>query len=63
MPIPVSKQPTKLTREASERLAAILNIPPLELLSDKEPVIHFSDPSPPPPVTGKGRTLEGDHRK
>jgi transcriptional regulator with XRE-family HTH domain len=35
---------TKLTAERLERLAAILNIPPLELLSDKEPVISFSDP-------------------
>jgi len=34
---------TKLTAERLERLAAILNIPPLELLSDKEPVISFSD--------------------
>lgn len=37
---------TKLTAERLERLAAILNIPPLELLSDKEPVISFSDPGP-----------------
>lgn len=35
---------TKLTAERLERLASILNIPPLELLSDKEPVIYFSDP-------------------
>ncbi|MBN9386270.1 MAG: helix-turn-helix transcriptional regulator [Chitinophagaceae bacterium] len=34
---------TKLTAERLGRLAAILNIPPLELLSDKEPVISFSD--------------------
>ena len=34
---------TKLTAERLERLAVILNIPPLELLSDKEPVISFSD--------------------
>jgi len=43
---------TRLTAERLERLAAILNIPPLELLSDKEPVISFSDPGPAaaPPV-------------
>ena len=35
---------TKLTAERLERLAAILNIPPLELLSDKEPVLSFSGP-------------------
>jgi len=36
-----------------ERLAAILNIPPLELLSDKEPVIYFSDTGIPPSTSGK----------
>src|SRR5882757_5752531 len=43
---------TKLTAERLEKLAAILNIPPLELLSDKEPVITFSEPvtAPPPSV-------------
>ena len=35
---------TKLTAERLEKLAVILNIPPLELLSDKEPVISFSEP-------------------
>jgi transcriptional regulator with XRE-family HTH domain len=50
---------TKLTAERLERLAAILNIPPLELLSDKEPVIHFSDPVS-PSVPGPARE---DHWK
>ncbi|HVU58465.1 MAG TPA: helix-turn-helix transcriptional regulator [Puia sp.] len=50
---------TKLTAERLERLAAILNIPPLELLSDKEPVIHFSDP-PSPSVSGPAKE---DHWK
>jgi transcriptional regulator with XRE-family HTH domain len=45
---------TKLTAERLERLAAILNIPPLELLSDKEPVISFSD---------SGASIKEDHWK
>ena len=53
---------TKLTAERLERLAAILNIPPLELLSDKEPVIYFSDPGTPPTISLSGSTKE-DHWK
>ena len=41
----IENNQTKMTAERLERLAVILNIPPLELLSDKEPVLHFSDPS------------------
>jgi transcriptional regulator with XRE-family HTH domain len=41
----IENNQTKITAERLGRLATILNIPPLELLSDKEPVIHFSDPS------------------
>ena len=43
----IENNQTKLSTERLERLAAILNIPPLELLSDKEPVIHFMEASPP----------------
>lgn len=41
----IENNQTKVTIERLERLAVILNIPPLELLSDKEPVIQFSEPS------------------
>ena len=40
----IENNQTKVTIERLERLAVILNIPPLELLSDKEPVIQFSEP-------------------
>ena len=49
----IENNQTKLTAERLERLAAILNIPPLELLSDKEPVIYFSDTGIPPSTSGK----------
>lgn len=49
---------TKLTAERLERLAAILNIPLLELLSDKEPVISFSDP-----VASSASPIKEDHWK
>ena len=39
----IENNQTKMTAERLRQLAGILNIPPLELLSDKEPVIHFSD--------------------
>ncbi|HWK07780.1 MAG TPA: helix-turn-helix domain-containing protein [Puia sp.] len=41
----IENNQTKITAERLGRLAGILNIPPMELLSDKEPVLHFSDPS------------------
>lgn len=44
---------TKLTAERLEKLAVILNIPPLELLSDKEPVIYFSEPGSPVSTSAK----------
>ena len=40
----IENNQTKITAERLGRLAVILNIPPVELLSDKEPVIHFSEP-------------------
>jgi transcriptional regulator with XRE-family HTH domain len=49
----IENNQTKLSTERLERLAAILNIPPLELLSDKEPVIHFMEASPPPSPVAK----------
>lgn len=39
----IENNQTKVTAERLGRLAVILNIPPMELLSDKEPVLHFSD--------------------
>jgi len=42
----IENNQTKITAERLGRLAVILNIPPMELLSDKEPVLHFAD-SPP----------------
>ena len=41
-----------MTAERLRQLACILNIPPLELLSDKEPVIHFSETFSSSPNTG-----------
>lgn len=38
----IENNQTKMTAERLEKLATILNIPPMELLSEKEPVIHFS---------------------
>src|ERR1700710_2652240 len=38
----IENNQTKMTAERLEKLAIILNIPPMELLSEKEPVIHFS---------------------
>ena len=49
----IENNQTRLTAERLEKLAAILNIPPLELLSDKEPVIHFSDTPVSHAATGK----------
>lgn len=49
---------TKLTAERLERLAAILDIPLLELLSDKEPFICFSDP-----CTSAAGSIKEDHWK
>lgn len=53
----IENNQTKITAERLGRLAVILNIPPMELLSDKEPVLHFSDPlashsTPPHPSPG-----------
>jgi transcriptional regulator with XRE-family HTH domain len=45
----IENNQTKMTAERLGRLAVILNIPPMELLSDKEPILHFSDPSSAPP--------------
>ena len=41
----IENNQTKITAERLEKIATILNIAPMELLSDKEPVLHFSDPS------------------
>jgi transcriptional regulator with XRE-family HTH domain len=43
----IENNQTKITAERLEKLAAILNIPPLELLSDKEPIISFSGAASP----------------
>jgi transcriptional regulator with XRE-family HTH domain len=43
----IENNQTRLTTERLERLAIILNVPPQELLSDKEPVIQFSASFPP----------------
>jgi len=47
----IENNQTRLTADRLEKLAEILNVPLLELLSEKEPVIHFSaSPSQPPSV-------------
>ncbi|HEY4063906.1 MAG TPA: helix-turn-helix transcriptional regulator [Puia sp.] len=45
----IENNQTKITAERLSKLATILNIPPLELLSEKEPVIHFSESGSYPP--------------
>jgi transcriptional regulator with XRE-family HTH domain len=45
----IENNQTKMTAERLGRLAIILNIPPMELLSDKEPILHFSDTTLPGP--------------
>lgn len=49
----IENNQTKLSTERLEKLAAILNIPPLEILSDKEPVISFLDATASPAVAVK----------
>src|ERR1700760_2800942 len=44
----IENNQTRLTAERLEKLAVILDISPLEILSDKEPVIYFSEPNQPP---------------
>ena len=47
----IENNQTRLTADRLGKLAAILNVPLMELLSEKEPVIQFStSPTPPPPV-------------
>src|ERR1700760_503447 len=48
----IENNQTRLTTERLEKLAVILEICPLELLSEKEPVIHFSEipPASAPPA-------------
>src|ERR1700759_2615649 len=41
----IENNQTKITAERLGKLAVILNISPTELLSEKEPVIHFSEVS------------------
>ena len=43
----IENNQTRLTADRLGKLAAILNVPILELLSEKEPVIQFSDPPSP----------------
>jgi len=38
----IENNQTKLTAERLQKLADVLGVPPEELLSDKDPVIHFS---------------------
>jgi len=47
----IENNQTRLTAERLEKLAIILQISMMELLSEKEPVIHFAETpvSPPPP--------------
>lgn len=54
----IENNQTRLTADRLEKLARILDVPPMELLSEKEPVIHFCDtPSYPAP------TFREDHWK
>lgn len=47
----IENNQTRLTADRLSKLATILNVPLLELLSEKEPVIQFSEtPSPTPAV-------------
>ena len=42
----IENNQTKMTAERLSQLAGILNVPPMDLLSDKEPVIRCADPYP-----------------
>ena len=44
----IENNQTRLTAERLEKLAIILEISPLELLSEKEPTIHFGETPAPP---------------
>jgi transcriptional regulator with XRE-family HTH domain len=44
----IENNQTRLTADRLEKLARILDVPPMELLSEKEPVIHFSGTAPLP---------------
>jgi transcriptional regulator with XRE-family HTH domain len=43
----IENNQTRLTAERLEKLAVILSVSLMELLSEKEPVIHFTDVPPP----------------
>src|ERR1700760_3350964 len=43
----IENNQTRITAERLGKLAEILQVPPMERLSEKEPVIYFSDPIPP----------------
>jgi len=45
----IENNQTRLTADRLEKLAVILQITPMELLSEKEPFICFSEPPPTPP--------------
>src|ERR1700748_3626326 len=42
----IENNQTRLTADRLEKLSAILNISMMELLSEKEPVIHFAEVAP-----------------
>lgn len=46
----IENNQTRLTAERLEKLAIILEISPLELLSEKEPTIHFGETPVPAPA-------------
>ena len=46
----IENNQTRLTADRLSKLATILNVPLLELLSEKEPVIQFSEPPSPAPA-------------
>ena len=49
----IENNQTRLTAERLEKLATILDICPLELLSEREPVIHFGDLPVPTPAPAR----------
>ncbi|MHA4807091.1 helix-turn-helix domain-containing protein [Flavitalea flava] len=54
---------TKISTERLGKLAIILNIPPVELLSDKEPVIHFVDPYAAPATSTQARNEQLEEKE
>jgi transcriptional regulator with XRE-family HTH domain len=63
----IENDQTRITTDRLAKLATILNVPSTELLSDKEPVLQFSDstslPQQSPLSEGHWKEMLEDHRR